>query len=124
MGRLPSPWSNPMRTILALLLSTSVVLAGDPTSGPQVGDKLGTFKAKAVTGADAGKEFQFPAKGQDGPTLLIFVQKFGRPAFKMLRPIDEFAGGKDGLKTHIIWITDDAEKTEAFLKKAQNSLKL
>ena len=114
-----------MRAMIALLMTaTALAAAGDPTSGPQVGDKLGTFKAKVVTGDDAGKEFQLPLKGKDGPTLIVFVQKFSRPAFKLLKPIDEFAGGKEGLAAHVVWITDDVEKTEAYLKKAQNSLKM
>ena len=113
-----------MHIATAFLFSGSLFLAGDPTSGPQVGDKLGTFKAKVVTGDDAGKEFQLPLKGKDGPTLIVFVQKFSRPAFKLLKPIDEFAGGKEGLAAHVVWITDDVEKTEAYLKKAQNSLKM
>ena len=113
-----------MRAMIALLMTaTALAAAGDPTSGPQVGDKLGTFKAKVVTGDDAGTEFQLPLKGKDGPTLIVFVQKFSRPAFKLLKPIDEFAGGKEGLAAHVVWITDDVKKTEAYLKKAQNSLK-
>jgi hypothetical protein len=114
-----------MRCVVAILVSAGLVsAAGDPASGPQVGDKLGTFKAKAVTGGDAGKEFQFPGKSKDGPTLIIFVQKFSRPAFKLLKPIDEFAGGKEGLAAQVVWVTGDVEKTEEYLKKAQNSLKM
>src|SRR5437868_1198223 len=111
-----------MRSMTALLLCTGVLVAGGFPSGPQVGDKLPDLKAKQVIGPDAGKEFKLHERAKDGPTLVIFVQQFSRPAFRFLKPVDEFAASKEGLATHIVWLTDDRDKTEEFLKRAQNSM--
>src|SRR4051812_2937725 len=63
-----------MNTVVTLLLTAGLLAGGSISSGPQVGDKLGDFKAHAFSGADAGKEFKFLDKSKGGPTLLIFVQ--------------------------------------------------
>jgi hypothetical protein len=114
-----------MRTITVFLLAAGYLTAsGSFPSGPQVGDKLPDLKAKGVAGPNAEKEFKLHDQVKDGPALIVLVQQFGRPAFRFLRPIDEFAAAKEGLAAHIVWVTGDVDKTEAFLKRAQNSLKL
>lgn len=110
-----------------LLTSMLAIAAGDPTSGPQVGDKLGDFKVHGVSGPEAGKEFMFLAQTKAKPTLLIFVQKITRPALQFLRPVDDYASKEEKLAGHIVWLTGvkgSKEETEQFLERAKNSLNL
>ncbi len=106
------------------------VFAGDSfPSGPQVGDKLPDFKLQGHFGPAAGKEIQLHATIKAGPTLLIFMHGpsengITRPGLQFIRPVDKYAAEQDKLSTQIVWITGDKEKTEAFLKRAENSLAL
>jgi hypothetical protein len=111
----------------AMLLLMSV-FTGDLPSGPQVNDKLPDFKAHAQKGPDAGKEFKILDKTKGGPTLLIFMHPSAgangitRPGLQFLRPVDKYAAENDRLATQIVWVAGDKQKTEAFLKRAEQSL--
>jgi hypothetical protein len=112
------------------LLTAAIIAQGDSfPSGPAVGEKLGDFKAHAFSGADAGKEFKFFAKAKGGPTLLVFMHApndigITRPGLQFLKPVDKYAADSDKLTTHIIWVSGDKDKTEGYLKRAENSLGL
>ncbi len=115
----------PALMLAASVLAASVLAAGDSfPSGPLVGDKLAEFKLHAFSGGDAGKELKFLEKTKGGPTLLVFVHKITRPGLQFLRPVDKYAAENENLASHIVWITEDKDKTEEFLKRAQNSLNL
>jgi hypothetical protein len=107
----------------------ATVGGGSFPSGPAAGDKLPDFKAQAYSGGDAGKEFKLFDKVKGGPTLLIFMHgpsEIGitRPGLQFLRPVDKYVSELDKLTTQIVWVTADKEKTEGFLKRAENSLNL
>ena len=110
--------------MLTFVLATAL-FAGDLPSGPQVNDNLPDFKAHAFSGADAGKEFKVLDKTKKGPTLLIFMQPavgengITRPGLQFLRPVDKYAAENDKLVTQIVWVGEDKDKTEAFLKRAE-----
>ena len=106
---------------LALALQTT----GDSfPSGPPVGDKLGEFKSHALFGPEAGKDFKVIEKTKGAPTLLIFVHQITRPGLKFLRPIDKYAGENEKLAAHVVWLTEDKDKTTEYLKRAEKSLNL
>ena len=114
----------------AFILTTAFFSGGDSfPSGPQVGDKLGEFKAHAFSGPDAGKELKVIEKAKGNPTLIIFMHAqsevgITRPGLQFLRPVDKYAADNANLATQIVWVTGDKEKTEVFLKRAENSLNL
>ena len=117
-----------MKTLASLVcaLTLAAAYAQDSfPSGPPVGEKLSEFKALSFWGPDAGKEVQLLKEGT-GPTLVVFVHQLTRPAFQFIRPVDKYAAelAEDKLKTHLVWLTDDKDKTEQFLNRAKNSLKL
>lgn len=109
---------------------TLLTLAGDSfPSGPQVGDKLPDFKMHGHFGPAAGKEIKLHASIKGGPTLLIFMHGpsdngITRPGLQFIRPVDKYAAEQDKLATQIVWISGDKEKTEGYLKRAENSLNL
>jgi hypothetical protein len=109
----------------AMALWLPFFLGGDSfPSGPPVGDKLGDFKSHAFSGPDAGKEFKLHDKNKASPTLVIFVHKITRPALQFLRPVDKYAAENEKLAGHIVWLSEDKDKTEEFLKRAEKSLNL
>ncbi len=112
--------------MFGLLFFVSAISA-DVASGPQVGDKLGDFKALGFSGPQAEKEFQFLKEAKGDATLVVFVQKITRPALQLLRPVDDFAAKQEKLSAHIVWLTGDKgnkDETKAFLERAKNSLNL
>lgn len=109
------------------LLLVAGLMAGDVTSGPQVGDKLGDFKALGFSGPQADKEFKFLTEAKGKATLVVFVQKITRPALQFLRPVDDYAAKEEKLSTHIVWLTGDkgdTDETKKFLERAKGSLNL
>src|SRR5436190_6988010 len=102
----------------ALLVATVFFGGGDSfPSGPQVGDKLGEFKAHAFSGPDAGKELKVVETTKGNPALIIFMHAqsdvgITRPGLQFLRPVDKYAADNAKLATQIVWITADKEKTE------------
>ena len=110
-------------TILAGLL----LAGGDFPSGPQVGDKLPPCKIQAFSGPDAGKEVELLKQIKGAPALVIFVHKITRPALKLMRPIDKAAAELiEAKKLHgqIVWLSENKEKAEEYLKRAKDSLNL
>ena len=113
--------------MVSSFLLVFALTAADVTSGPQVGDKLGDFKALGISGSQADKEFQFLTQTKGQATLVIFVQKITRPALQLLRPVDEYAAKQEMLSAHVVWLTGDKgdkDETKAFLERAKNSLNL
>lgn len=110
--------------LLSLLsLTTTLVFAGDVPSGPMVGDKLPEFKVQGFFTLQEGKEFEVLKEAKDRPVLIVFVHQLKRPAFQLIRPLDEFASKQDKLFTLFVWL-GEKEKSEEFLKRAKGSLNL
>ncbi|MFO0867260.1 MAG: hypothetical protein U0744_21920 [Gemmataceae bacterium] len=112
-----------MRVLWSLLLVCALG-ADDPTSGPAVGEKLGDFGIQGVLGENAGKERRFEKETKDKPGVLIFVHKLTRPTLRLLRPIDDFAAGEPKLYAEIVFLAENKEKMETYLKTAEKSLNL
>lgn len=91
-------------------------------SGPQKGDPLPEAKAKGQYEPIEAKEFSLLDKAKTEPSLLVFVQKLTRPTFRLIRKLDEFAAENATLNAQFVWVSDDLEKTEEFLKRAKPSL--
>ncbi|WP_406700468.1 hypothetical protein V5E97_16805 [Singulisphaera sp. Ch08] len=109
------------------LLGALTALADDPVfSGPQVGEKLTTFKATAFSGPQAGREVEIPGPNAGRPTVLVFVHEITRPALQLIRPIDHFGAkwADLGLTSQIIWLAADPAQAEQFLERAKKSLNL
>src|SRR5436190_4317300 len=119
-----------IRSSVLILLAFTTMAAGQGGdqvfSGPQPGEKLTPFKVHVFSGPQAGKEVQLLADPKETPRLLIFVHEITRPALQLLRPVDLYAKrlAADGLETHVVWLTADKTKTEAYLEQAKNSLAL
>jgi hypothetical protein len=114
----------------ALLLMVTLVLslpfaAADEKelSGPQVGEKLPSFKVKGVYAA-AGKELDFVKQAAGKPTLLVFVHDANRPSIGLTRVLMNYAltRSKDGLNSGVVWLAKDTTEAEGTLKKIRHAM--
>ena len=112
--------------ILALgLASVNRTTAQDQLfSGPQVGEKLNSFKVRGVFDEDAGKELDFVGQADGKPIVLIFVHDVNRQSVSMTRIFSGYTVSRanDGLATGVIWLDDDATAAENQLKKMRHAL--
>jgi hypothetical protein len=94
-------------------------------SGPQPGEKLTPFKVLGVFGPQAGKEFELAPPAKDGPAVIVFVHEMTRPANQCLRLVDLYADrlARDGLHTHIVWLSADKTAAEMAITRIQGSVK-
>lgn len=111
---------------LTLLLVTSVVNAAEQGellfSGPQVGEELAAFDAQRAF--DESKTVPVLDGTADGPLLLIFVHQVTRPSIGLTRLLMEYAATKEkeGVKSRLVFLTDDPTDTKALLQRARRAL--
>lgn len=92
-------------------------------SGPQVGEKLPSFKVRGVLG-DEGKELDFVKQADGKPLVLIFVHDVNRPSIGLTRVLTSYttSRAKDELATGVVWLSDDATEAENNIKRMQHAL--
>jgi hypothetical protein len=116
-----------MRSLTLLLTLTCLLsLRGEDTifSGPQVGEKLTSFKVKGVLDPDGGKELDFVTAAKGKPILLVFVHDVNRQSISMTRVLTGYAKSrqKDGLTTGVVWLSEDATEAESGIKRVKGAL--
>ncbi|QEL20299.1 hypothetical protein [Limnoglobus roseus] len=110
---------------MLVLLTAAAACQADVESGPKAGEKVGEVKVTVVVGEKEGKEIDFAAERKDEPTVYLFVnaEKFGRPAFRFLKKLDEKIGdAADKAEVVAVWV-GDAAKSKEYLERAKGSLK-
>jgi hypothetical protein len=116
--------SRLLLVVPALALTVAPALAQEKVfSGPQVGEKLKTFKVRGVFDDDAGKDLDFVSKADGKPILLVFVHDANRPSIGLTRVLMSYAmtRSKD-LVSGTVWLTDDATEAENRLKTMRHAL--
>jgi hypothetical protein len=93
-------------------------------SGPQVGEKLPGFEARGVLGDLEGKSFDLVAQADGKPLAIIFVHEVTRPSIGLTRLVMDYAAQRkaDGLTAGVVFLTEDATSTEAWIKRASHAL--
>jgi hypothetical protein len=93
-------------------------------SGPQVGEKLPSFRVRGVLGNIGGKEVDFVTMAGGKPIVLVFVHDVNRPSIGMTRILTDYTVGraKDGLTTGVVLLDDDATEAENTLKRISHAL--
>jgi hypothetical protein len=109
---------------LSLALVGSLYADEKVFSGPQVGEKLPSFKIRGAFDDDAGKDLDFVAKANGKPIVLIFVHDVNRQSIGMVRILSQYtvSRAKEGLNTGIVWLDDDATEAESTLKRIRHAL--
>ncbi|MFN0017673.1 MAG: hypothetical protein ACKVP0_05390 [Pirellulaceae bacterium] len=92
-------------------------------SGPQVGEKLPSFKVQGVLGNE-GKDLDFLKQADGKPIVLVFVHDVNRPSIGLTRVLTSYTASraKDGLTTGVAFLSDDATEAEANIKRMQHAL--
>jgi hypothetical protein len=93
-------------------------------SGPQIGEKLLSFKVRGVFDEMAGVEIDFVSKANGQPIVLIFVHDVNRQSISMTRILSHYthSRAKEGLATGVVWLDDDATEAENTLKRIRHAL--
>jgi hypothetical protein len=116
---------RPLTLVLALLAAPTLAQEGPREfSGPQVGEKLTPFTAKAILGEEAGKEIDLVKAAAGKPVLIVFVHERNRPSVGLARLLGLYAATqKDkGLVSGTIYLTADSTATEEWMKIAKGTL--
>src|SRR5262245_57971804 len=93
-------------------------------SGPQVGEKISSFKAIGVLDDQSGKELDFVKDAGGKPLVLVFVHEFNRPSLATIRTVMGYAApkAKEGkLVAAVVMLTADTTATEELLKRARQA---
>jgi hypothetical protein len=112
---------------LAAVVGTVLLLQGGPVpvaaqepvfSGPQAGELLPPLVVRVLVGPGAGEQPDLIAQANGQPVLLVFVHERTRPAFGLANMLMRFAESRHdaGLKSALIYLTDDATATENWVK--------
>jgi hypothetical protein len=111
--------------MVALCLSLPAAAADEEKelSGPQVGEKLPSFKVKGAYAA-AGKELDFVKQAGGKPIVLVFVHEPNRPSIGLTRVLMNYAltRAKDGLHAGVVWLAKDTTAAEAQLKTVRHAM--
>jgi hypothetical protein len=113
-------------SVLSLLFFVSAAVAADVESGPKPGEKITKLKVHSVVGAIEDKEVDYTEERKGKPTVYVFVQAdlFSRPIARYMKELDKVVAalGKD---TYVVavWLTEDKDKTKAYLPLVNKSMK-
>ncbi len=109
-------------TLLTLLFSGAAVADETLFSGPQVDEELPRFEA--IGAIDNNGVVDVLDSTNDSPIIIIFVHQVTRPSISLARLLMDFAATKerDGLKSRLVFLTDDVTETTAYLKRARHAL--
>lgn len=99
--------------------------ADDPVfSGPQVGEKLASFKMRGVFDKDAGQDIDVIKQANGQPTVLLFMHDSNRPSVAFTRIMMNYVGQQKAKNLHggIVWLAADASEAETALKRMKQAL--
>lgn len=93
-------------------------------SGPQIGEMLPPFMLRQVLGAEAGKDVDIVSGAGGSPLVLVFVHDVNRQSVSMTRVLTGYTKTRtaDGLKTGVIFLSDDATSAETQIKRMEHAL--
>lgn len=110
------PWRVPM---IGLLLSVAVIAADGKTAPLQVGDEVGPFYVKDVTGPAAGTALCYRCRYGDRPVVSIFVREVDDQLATLLKEVDAIVtkNADKGMAAFLVVMTDNPSQQEDKLKQ-------
>ena len=108
-------------SVLTLSVFTATAEEDPVFSGPQVGEKLPSFKIQNVL-AEPAKDVDLISQAEGKPVLIVFVHKRSRPAFGLTNALMNYAltRKKAGLTSGVAFLTADATETGNWMKRIRN----
>ena len=117
---------------LAICLSLATTLAAQEAkkeekkvfSGPQVGEKIVSFKMIGVYDKLSGKTIDIVKQADGKPILIVFVHKLTRPSIGLARVVMNYAKKRSskGLVSVMVFLSDDRAATERRLLQIRRAL--
>jgi hypothetical protein len=99
-------------------------------SGPPVGEKTPSLKARVVTNGQAAELADLVKERAEQPTVYVVLSaaKFDRPAARYLKTVDaavgQFQKTQPNAGLMVIWLTEDVEAGAKRIAQLQGSLQL
>ena len=112
--------------LLAIWLpcALSLAAAGNELSGPQVGDKIVSFKLRGVLDDERGKDIDLVAEAAGKPLVLYFLHERSRAAIGLAVQVLADAADRqaDGVTAELVLLTADVPGTEEWVGVARQAL--
>lgn len=117
---------NRLFCLSALVIASSVALAADIKSGPQVDEKVpGPFHPLNINGEEAGKKACLYCANGDAPVAVIFAREVTPAVTKLIKEIDAATvKAKDKAMGSYVVFLGDKDGLEAKLKKVVSDNKI
>jgi len=105
--------------LFALLLVAGTALAAEPSAPLQVGDDVGAFYVKDVTGPAAGTALCYRCRYGDRPVVSIFARNVDDKLASLLKEVDGIVGknASKEMAAFLVVMSDDPAGQEEKLKK-------
>ena len=112
---------NFAKGISAIVVAIFVVgtsIAGDAVkSGLKPGETVMPFDVADITGPNKGKTLCYRCGYGDAPVVCVFARKTSEPLANLVKKIDAKIGENDSLKSFVVIMSRDGEKTTEALQK-------
>ena len=104
--------------MIAVLVAAGAAVA-DPPEPLKVGDEVGAFYVKDVTGPAAGQELCYRCRFGDRPVVSIFARKVDDNLAALLKEVDGIVGKNSAkeMAAFLVIMTDDPAGQEEKLKQ-------
>lgn len=94
-------------------------------SGPQPGEKTTPFRVLDLSGPQKDREVDYVTEFKGAPTVIVFVHALERSIVPVLNVLDQYgAEKKEGLKTLLVFLSDDRAMSQQRLPLVRQSLNL
>ena len=104
--------------LVMVALLVGVASAGDPKSGPQIGEKVVPFHPLNCTGDHAGEKYCLICKNGDNPVVIIFARHVTPELTRLIKRIDEATDkNKERSMGSFVVLLSDSDNLEKDLKE-------
>ncbi len=111
--------------LIGAALFVGVASAGDPKSGPQVGEEVLPFHPLNCTGDHAGEKYCLICKNGDNPVVIIFARRVTPELTRLIKRIDQATGEnqKRSMGSFVVLLSD-SDNLEMQLKELARKQKI
>ena len=111
--------------LVMVALLVGVASAGDPKSGPQIGEKVVPFHPLNCTGDHAGEKYCLICKNGDNPVVIIFARHVTPELTRLIKRIDEATDkNKERSMGSFVVLLSDSDNLEKELKELAKKEKI
>lgn len=105
-------------SLAVLFMSASALVAAEPKSGLEVGERPGAFQVRDVTGPSKGKSLCYRCQYGNKPVVTIFTREINEDVAKLVKELDGVVGENQDQKmsAFVVLLTDDPDAAESKLE--------